>query len=644
MAYTRIHSIKRTVDKSLDYIKNEKKTTFIGGKGSKDDLQRAMSYIANAKKTTSKVSKEYRFVEGWQCDPQFATYQFEETKKKCLEAHGGRERNTTGTPAMAFHCIQSFDPSVTDPVLVHQIGMELAEKIGNGGYQCVVATHIEGSHCLHNHIIANAYPIDPYGHKYHRSVEEYQKIRQLSDEIGLKYGIEPIISNDEKEKASIGIGELNAKQKGQSWKQKVKDDIEKMSDIFDNWDDFKNALITNGYKIEEHDGYVKYESPYSKRPVRDRTLGESYTRDYLKAQWDPEEKKKYEKRRAEEKAAAEKNKQSDYKQYDAAERERWREAEKLAAKQGRSTRMRPEDKAYIVPRFDENGNRRSNVTMLFLVAVKIIQVDKNLFEDATGLQKFPYSPIYAPRDWKMQRMMEGATESSKLGIKEVTDIDQKMQDLGNKLTVVSTNIRKKKAYLNRIDNLHTAIVQWKATKDIIVQLDALPKEKKDEFKEAHAEEVKTYNAAMAVFNRFSGQRVTTPIMVYDPTQHKRVVSIENINLVLANVDKTKAELNELQDQRKDIGKEISRVRRIKTSLALSQNDLFVHGPQYTPEKLAEIRAKAKAEEEKQIEQYSKVNELGSDDFDALFDDMMQGEVEHLKEFEERTEKTNREER
>lgn len=454
MAYTRIHSIKRTVDKSLDYIKNEKKTTFIGGKGSKDDLQRAMQYIANAKKTTSTVSKEYRFVEGWQCDPQFATYQFEETKKKYLEAHGGRERNTTGTPTIAFHFIQSFDPSVTDPVLVHQIGMELAEKIGDGGYQCVVASHIEGSHVLHNHIICNAYPIDPYGHKYHRSVAEYQKIQQLSDEIGLKYGIEPIISNDEKENASIGIGELSAKQKGQSWKQKVKDDIEKMSDIFDNWDDFKNALITNGYKIEEHDGYVKYESPYSKRSVRDRTLGESYTRDYLKAQWNPEEKKEYEKRRAEKKTAAEKNKQSDYKQYDAVERERWREAEKLAAKQGSSTRMRPEDKAYKVPRFDENGNRRSNVTMLFLVAVKIIQVDKNLFEDATGLQKFPYSPIYAPRDWKMQRMMEGATESSKLGIKEVTDIEQKMQDLGNKLTVVSTNIRKKKAYLNRIDNLH----------------------------------------------------------------------------------------------------------------------------------------------------------------------------------------------
>ena len=195
MAYTRIHSIKRTVDKSLDYITNAKKTTFVGGK---NDLEKAISYISNSKKT-----KDYSFVEGWQCDPQFATRQYEETKKKYLAAHGGKERNTTGTPTAAFHFIQSFGPEVTDPVLVHQIGMELAEKIGDGGYQCVVASHIEGSHVLHNHIICNAYPLDPYGHKYHRTVEEYQKIRQLSDEIGLKYGIEPIISSSEK--GPIGI-------------------------------------------------------------------------------------------------------------------------------------------------------------------------------------------------------------------------------------------------------------------------------------------------------------------------------------------------------------------------------------------------------------------------------------------------------
>ena len=624
MAYTRIHSIKRTVDKSLDYITNAKKTTFVGGKS---DLEKAISYISNSKKT-----KDYSFVEGWQCDPQFATRQFEETKKKYLAAHGGKERNTTGTPTAAFHFIQSFGPEVTDPVLVHQIGMELAEKIGDGGYQCVVASHIEGSHVLHNHIICNAYPLDPYGHKYHRTVEEYQKVRQLSDEIGLKYGIEPIISSSEK--GPIGIGELSAKKQGNSWKQRIKDDIEQMSEVFDNWDDFAAAMIANGYKIEEHDGYVKYESPYSKKPVRDRTLGETYTRDYLKAQWDPEEKEKYEKKKAEERKAEE-DKQAERKKYDAAERERWRQAEKLAAQQSKKMRIRPEDKAYKVARYDTNGHRRSNVQLLFLVAVKIIRTDGNMFEDQTGLQKFPYSPIYAPRDWKMQRLLEASNASAKYDIKDVTDIDLKLAELGKKLSVVSTDIRKKKAYLNRVGSLSTAIEQWKATKDIITQLDALPKDKKEEFKTAHANEIKTYNAAMAVFNKFSGQRATTPIMVYDPAQRKRVVSTDNINMILGNLDRTKIELDTLQDQRKEIGKQISQVRRIATSFALSQNDLFVHGPQYTPEKLAEIRARAKAEEEKQMEQLGKVNELDRDDFDEMIDDMLQGEVQHLDGFESR---------
>lgn len=624
MAYTRIHSIKRTVDKSLDYITNAKKTTFVGGKS---DLEKAISYISNSKKT-----KDYSFVEGWQCDPQFATRQFEETKKKYLAIHGGKERNTTGTPTAAFHFIQSFGPEVTDPVLVHQIGMELAEKIGDGGYQCVVASHIEGSHVLHNHIICNAYPLDPYGHKYHRTVEEYQKIRQLSDEIGLKYGIEPIISSSEK--GPIGIGELNAKKQGNSWKQRIKDDIEQMSEVFDNWDDFAAAMIANGYKIEEHDGYVKYESPYSKKPVRDRTLGETYTRDYLKAQWDPEEKEKYEKKKAEERKAEE-DKQAERKKYDAAERERWRQAEKLAAQQSKKMRIRPEDKAYKVARYDTNGHRRSNVQLLFLVAVKIIRTDGNMFEDQTGLQKFPYSPIYAPRDWKMQRLLEASNASAKYDIKDVTDIDLKLAELGKKLSVVSTDIRKKKAYLNRVGSLSTAIEQWKATKDIITQLDALPKDKKEEFKTAHANEIKTYNAAMAVFNKFSGQRATTPIMVYDPAQRKRVVSTDNINMILGNLDRTKIELDTLQDQRKEIGKQISQVRRIATSFALSQNDLFVHGPQYTPEKLAEIRARAKAEEEKQMEQLGKVNELDRDDFDEMIDGMLQGEVQHLDGFESR---------
>ena len=242
MAYTKIHSVKNTFEKSLKYIKNPSKTTFVSN--SKDDLKDAMRYIKNPNKT-----KEFVFVEGYMCDPAFCENQFIETKKKYFDAHGGRERNTTGKAAQAWHLIQSFPPDCKDPVLVHEMGMQLAEEICGKDYQAVVSTHVEGSNCLHNHIIFNAYPLDPvYGKKYHRSSAEYQRIKKCSDEIGLKYGIEPIIGGvDGKAKAKINIGEVSANRQGTSWKQKVKDDIEKACAAASNWTDFKRILIASGY-------------------------------------------------------------------------------------------------------------------------------------------------------------------------------------------------------------------------------------------------------------------------------------------------------------------------------------------------------------------------------------------------------------
>ena len=629
MPYTRVHAIKKTLGKSLDYIKNEEKTTFIGAK---DDLADAMKYISNPNKT-----KNFSFVEGWQCDPTFAEHQFEETREKYLAAHGGKERNTTGSPTLAFHLIQSFPPEMHDAALVHQCGMELAERVGGGQYKAVVATHVEGAHCLHNHIVMCAYPENERGVKYHRSVQEYQRVKELSDSICEQYGIESIITNEEKQRGgrAPSIGELSAKKADNSWKQKIRNDFEKLSDVCDNWDNFKSALIANGYKIEEHDSYVKYQSPYSKRPVRDRTLGELYTRDYLQAQWNPEAKKKYEQKKEQEKKAAAEKLKNESKKYDAEERARWREAERLAAAQSKEHRMKADDPTYKVARFDANGNRRSNVQMLILVAIKVIHTDKDLFEDQAGLQRYPYSPIYAPTDWKLQAMLSASKDATELDIKDVSDIAVKEEQLGKKLATVGTEIRKKKAYLNRVENLYEAIEKWKATKDIIAQLDELPKEEKNALKEAHDAEVKTYNSAMAVFNKFSGKRATTPIMVWDSNKKKRVVSIDNINHVLGNISQTRQELNTLQDQRGGIAKEYAKVRRVSTSLSLAQNELFCHGPQYTPEKLEEIHARAKAEEEKTVSQYEVVQEVSDSQMEEFVDDMLHGERQQFDGFEKR---------
>ena len=56
---------------------------------------------------------------------------------------------------LAHHYVQSFSPNEKiSPELVHQIGVELAQKMAPG-FQVIVSTHVDKDH-LHNHILVNS--------------------------------------------------------------------------------------------------------------------------------------------------------------------------------------------------------------------------------------------------------------------------------------------------------------------------------------------------------------------------------------------------------------------------------------------------------------------------------------------------------
>ena len=106
MAVTEIHAIRTTLNKALDYIMNPKKT---------DDRL---------------------LVDGFGCSPETAALQFELTKKNFLKEKG----------ILGFHIIQSFSPGEVNYETAHKIGMELADKIFDGRFQFVCATHIDRGH------------------------------------------------------------------------------------------------------------------------------------------------------------------------------------------------------------------------------------------------------------------------------------------------------------------------------------------------------------------------------------------------------------------------------------------------------------------------------------------------------------------
>ena len=109
MAYTKIHAIKATVDKAIEYICNPDKTD------------------------------EQIYVSSYACAPETAAIDFKYTLDHCRE----------NSPNKAYHLIQAFAPGEVGYEEAHRIGKELAGKVLEGKYSYVVTTHIDKGH-IHN--------------------------------------------------------------------------------------------------------------------------------------------------------------------------------------------------------------------------------------------------------------------------------------------------------------------------------------------------------------------------------------------------------------------------------------------------------------------------------------------------------------
>ena len=114
MAVTKIHPIKTTLKKSIDYICNKDKTD------------------------------EEVYVTTHLCTRELAHKEFEMTRK---EFH-------SKTKTLAHHLIQSFMPGEVSFEKAHEVGKNLCDCIFNGEFEYVLATHIDKGH-IHNHIIFN---------------------------------------------------------------------------------------------------------------------------------------------------------------------------------------------------------------------------------------------------------------------------------------------------------------------------------------------------------------------------------------------------------------------------------------------------------------------------------------------------------
>ena len=228
-------------------------------------LSKAIAYILNPEKTDEKL-----LVSSYGCASETAAREFEWTRRIA------GQKGMNPVRIIARHVIQSFEIGEVTPELAHEIGKQFADEILGGKYEYVLTTHIDKDH-VHNHLIFNAVDFVDY-HAYKSYKRIYYDMREVSDRLCKENGLSVIPPSQNK---GMSYKEYTEAKRGTSWKQKLKQTIDRLVITAKDYDDFLRLMQEAGYEIKPGK-YISFRAEGQERFTRSKTIGENYTEERIK--------------------------------------------------------------------------------------------------------------------------------------------------------------------------------------------------------------------------------------------------------------------------------------------------------------------------------------------------------------------------
>mgnify|MGYP002296686629 CR=1 FL=1 len=228
-------------------------------------MSKAIAYILNPEKTDEKL-----LVSSYGCASETAAREFEWTRKIA------EQKGMNPVRIIARHVIQSFEIGEVTPELAHEIGKRFADETLGGKYEYVLTTHIDKDH-VHNHLIFNAVDFVDY-HAYKSYKRIYYDMREVSDRLCKENGLSVIPPSQNK---GMGYKEYTEAKRGTSWKQKLKQTIDRLVITAKDYDDFLRRMQEAGYEIKTGK-YISFRAEGQERFTRSKTIGENYTEERIK--------------------------------------------------------------------------------------------------------------------------------------------------------------------------------------------------------------------------------------------------------------------------------------------------------------------------------------------------------------------------
>ena len=232
-------------------------------------MRAVINYCQQEYKTFDSKSKR-RLVSGVNCDGENAFQEFMATKKVYGKDNG----------IFFYHYAQSFSPSENlTSEQAHEIALEFAEKAWVG-HEVLVTTHCDDNH-IHSHFVINSVGFES-GIKLRQSPSTLKKLRKLSDEICIAHGLS-VLQPYEGGSRSMSSREYRARLRGNSWKQKLANDIDKAMEFSGSKDDFIRSMSILGYHMTWTDErkYLTFHCPNGKSCRDIRLHDEKYLKDNI---------------------------------------------------------------------------------------------------------------------------------------------------------------------------------------------------------------------------------------------------------------------------------------------------------------------------------------------------------------------------
>ena len=450
----------RGIKNAVDYVTDEEKTTV------DEDISTLLTYAENIKKTAFELDGEKSvLVSGFNCNSDNAPEEFwlmklqyeERLRARGIEPEsriygkkagkGKHEGELVDKEAReAYHIIMSF-PKRSDlsPQMVHKIGLEFCEK-AFPDTKAVVSTHMNTDN-LHNHIVRSAYNIST-ATKYRDTVENLERLREINDELSLKYGLEIILDRNMSDRKGYSWYETNERENGRSWKDVLKDDIKRSIALAHSWEEYKNIMTQSGYGITEKGKTVVYYFLNDEnRRIRENKLGTDYTREHIRELFGEKEPKIVPYTKKSQKKSALK-------------------AEECFIGEGSAA---PRKKSFnlFVSRYTLTGRRRSDLELIFLAAIKLINYFKDSNLDTEKAKIYVENPVYQPHYLKLKTMQESLNMTLGLGIRDAEHLGELKRQAGAKLSAKQAELRSMEINLSKANELSDMVKDIKIIKDVL---------------------------------------------------------------------------------------------------------------------------------------------------------------------------------